>query len=154
MHPEKKLGAIFPRREKTEDQITIDLSNLENYEEMLQWMKSEVESFAKEHSDYMSKSMLKEQFEKIARSLAKKLNITIEQLNIDAIVKCDEETNYPPDEPESGTTEGTFSLLGKNIFDYYSFSDGYNFRITGWLDSELKTALPLLIQYLKDQGKN
>ena len=127
--------------------------NPENYDEVLKWIKEEMKSFI-DGRDFTMKHQLLDKFVEIVESLAEKLNITVEGLDIYAIVKCDEKITYPPDDdsPDSGVIEGTLSLMGERFFIYSSDTNGDGFSID--VSSQgAKAAVPKLIQSLREQSK-
>lgn len=133
---------------------TETLINPENPDEVADWIKAELDSYTEERSGYVMSSHLKDIFEKVVEYLAKKLNITIERLNINDIVKCNERTSYlDGDSNDEGKTSGSLSLMRKEIFRYGAYSDGSSFSIGNWEGKNLKSASAELIGYLKNQKK-
>lgn len=132
---------------------TETLTNPENSDEVSAWIKSEFEEYTEKGHDYMMSYQLEDFSKVIVKYLAKRLNIKIEELNINDFVECDEETTYSDnDSADDGHTKGEFSLMGNNIFKYEAYSDGSSFAIENWNVKNLIIAATKLIEYLKSKN--
>jgi len=133
---------------------TETLTNPENPEEVLTWIKTEIENFMEEQDYYVESYRIQDILKDIVKYLAKRLNIKIGQLDENEIIKNSseviEDENKSVDEYR---VNGNFALMGNQIFEYSSRNDSSGFDIESWHDENLRTAITQLIEYLKSQNR-
>ena len=128
---------------------TETLKNPKDPDEITDWIKTELEDYAERNADALFGFVLEDVFEEITKYLAQRLRINSKELENLKVTEYWSHTT--PDKYEGeGTTEGTFSLMGRVIFTYSSLGDGYSFSIDEWHEDSLRESVADLLKRLNE----
>ena len=131
---------------------TETLESPEDPDKVADWIKTELEDYAERQDAYLMGFMLEEFFEEVTKYLSKRLKIDNKGLENLDVAKHQSDTTYGEhDSNDEGTTRGSLSLMGREIINYSSYSDGYGFSIDEWHEDNLREATVDLLKLLKSR---